>query len=94
MSRAGSFIDEIRSSLEFYTAQVQGATIGHVVISGGGSKLAGFMDLIAERIPVTVDRGRTFERVRSQLSLSPEAAAEAEPVLAVAVGLALPRRAK
>ncbi|HXF73897.1 MAG TPA: type IV pilus assembly protein PilM [Actinomycetota bacterium] len=92
MARAGSFVDEIRSSLEFYTAQVQGARIGRVLVTGGGSKLEGFLELLRERIPVPVDRGRPFAKVRSRLNLSEEAAAEAEPVLAAAIGLAIPGR--
>jgi type IV pilus assembly protein PilM len=92
MSRAASFVDEIRSSLEFYSAQAQGARIGRVLITGGGSKLEGFLDLLRERIPVTVERGAVFMRVRSTLSLSDEALAEAEPVLAVAVGLGIAGR--
>ena len=92
MQRAGSFVDEIRSSLEFYTAQAQGARIGKVLITGGGSKLNGFLDLLRERIPVSVEAGSLFQRLRSQLSLSEEALAEAEPVLVVATGLALPGR--
>ncbi len=91
MSRAGSFVDEIRSSLEFYTAQVPGAKIGRVLVTGGGSKLEGFMQLLQERIPVKVDRGRVFDRAKSELKLSPEESEEAEPVLAVAVGLAMTR---
>ena len=92
LSRAGTFVDEIRSSLEFYTAQVPGAKIGHVLVTGGGSKLRGFLELLQERIPVKVDRGRVFERVKSELDLPPEAIEDAEPVLAVAVGLAIPGR--
>jgi type IV pilus assembly protein PilM len=88
--RAQQFVDEIRSSLEFYTAQSQGARIDRVLVSGGGSKLHGFMDVIRQRMPVSVEPGRVFSRVGSQLSLSEEAQAEAEPVLAVAVGLAIP----
>jgi type IV pilus assembly protein PilM len=92
MQRAQSFVDEVRSSLEFYTAQAQGARIARVLVAGGGSKLNGFLDLLRQRIPVQVDQGRVFEHVQSQLSLSPEAVAEAEPVLTVAVGLAIPGR--
>src|SRR6266545_2013668 len=92
LSRAGTLVDEIRSSLEFYTAQVPGARIGRVLITGGGSKLRGFLELVQERIPVRVDRGRVFERVKSELDLPPEAMEDAEPVLAVAVGLAIPGR--
>jgi type IV pilus assembly protein PilM len=90
MQRATQFVDEIRSSLEFYTAQTQGARIERLLISGGGSKLEGFVDIVRQRIPVTVEPGRVFSKVGSQLSLSEEAQAEAEPVLATAVGLAIP----
>jgi type IV pilus assembly protein PilM len=92
MQRAASFVDEIRSSLEFYTAQAQGARIARVLVTGGGSKLEGFLELLRQRIPVQVETGRVFQHARSQLSLSEEALAEAEPVLAVAVGLAIPGR--
>jgi type IV pilus assembly protein PilM len=90
LARAGSFVDEVRSSLEFYAAQVPSARIGRVLVVGGGSRLDGFVELLQERIPVPVDRGRLFERVKSELDLSEEAAVEAEAVLPVAVGLAMP----
>jgi type IV pilus assembly protein PilM len=89
-TRVGSFVDEVRSSLEFYAAQIPGARIARVLTVGGGSKLEGFLEVLQERIPVPVERGRVFEKVKSELDLTPEAAAEAEPVLAVAVGLAAP----
>jgi len=90
MTRGSAFVDEVRSSLEFYTAQARDARIGRVLVTGGGSKLPGLLDVMRERIPVPVEPAHVFERVTSQLSLSPEATAEAEPVLTVAVGLALP----
>jgi type IV pilus assembly protein PilM len=90
MQRATQFVDEIRSSLEFYTAQTKGARIDRLLVSGGGSKLEGFLDVVRQRIPITVEPGRVFSRVGSQLSLSEEAQGEAEPVLATAVGLAIP----
>ncbi len=92
MSRAGSFVDEIRSSLEFYTAQVPGAKIGRVLVTGGGSKLAGFLELLQDKIPVKVERGQAFSKVKAQLSLTEDESVEAEPVLAVAIGLAIPGR--
>jgi type IV pilus assembly protein PilM len=94
MARAGSFVDEIRSSLEFYTAQAQaqGARIGRVLVTGGGSKLDGFLELLADRIPVPVARGQVFQRAVPKLELDERALNEAEPVLAVAIGLAIPGR--
>jgi type IV pilus assembly protein PilM len=90
LQRATQFVDEIRSSLEFYSAQTQGARIDKLLISGGGSKLGGLVEIFRQRIPVLVEQGRVFEHVGSQLALSPGAQAEAEPVLATAVGLAIP----
>ena len=92
LTRAGSFVDEVRSSLEFYTAQMPNAQIGRVLVVGGGSRLDGLLELLQERLPVPVDRGRLFERAKSEIELSPEASAEAEAVLSVAVGLAIPAR--
>jgi type IV pilus assembly protein PilM len=89
-SRAGTFVDEVRSSLDFYLAQTPGARIQRVVVSGGGSKLAGLLDLLRERLSTNVDRGHPFEKVNARLNLPDEELREAEPVLAVAVGLALP----
>ena len=54
--------------------------------------LQGFLELLQERVPATIERGHVFRRAKSQLSLSEEALAEAEPVLAVAVGLGIPGR--
>jgi type IV pilus assembly protein PilM len=92
LARAGSFVDEVRSSLEFYTAQMADAQIGRVLVVGGGSRLDGLLELLQERLPVPVDRGRLFERAKSEVELSAEASAEAEAVLSVAVGLAIPAR--
>ena len=92
LARAAAFVDEIRSSLEFYAAQVPGSRIGRVLVTGGGSKLAGFLELLRERIPVQIDRGHAFDHAMPQLDLSPEAMEEAEPILPVAVGLAIPGR--
>jgi type IV pilus assembly protein PilM len=94
LTRAGSFVDEVRSSLEFYAAQSPGARIARVLVVGGGSRLDGFLELLDERLPVPVERGHLFERTKSELDLSAEAAAEAEAVLPVAVGLAISGRGR
>jgi len=92
LTRAGSFVDEVRSSLEFYTALMPNAQVGRVLVVGGGSRLDGLLELLQERLQVPVDRGRLFERAKSEIELSSEASVEAEAVLSVAVGLAIPAR--
>ena len=56
------------------------------------AKLAinGGAPLLTERLGAPSERGHVFAAVRPQLDLSPEALTDAEPLLAVAVGLALP----
>jgi type IV pilus assembly protein PilM len=89
-SRSSSFADEIRSSLEFYLTQMPGAKMGRVLVTGGGSKLPGLMQLLAERLPSPVAPGHAFSRVKNSLDMPIDAMNEAEPLLAVAVGLAIP----
>jgi type IV pilus assembly protein PilM len=94
LQRAAAFVDEIRSSLEFYTAQAREARIARVLVTGGGSKLDGLLDLMRQRIPVPVGPGRVFEHVPSALKgESEETLVGAEPFFAVSVGLAIPGRA-
>jgi type IV pilus assembly protein PilM len=88
LQRAAAFVDEVRSSLEFYSTQSRSARIGKVFVTGGGSRLEGLFDLLRQRIPVTVEPGAVLGHIPH--SLDPEDAAAAEPLLAVAIGLALP----
>jgi type IV pilus assembly protein PilM len=90
LTRAAAFADEIRSSLDFYASQSPGAKIGRVLLSGGGSRLQGLIGVLGQRLTAEVAPGHAFRRVTPALDLSPEAMAEAEPLLAVAVGLAIP----
>jgi type IV pilus assembly protein PilM len=90
LGRAASFADEIRSSLDFYASQSPGAKIGRVLLSGGGSRLQGLIGLLGQRLTAEVAAGHAFRRVTPALDLSSDAMAEAEPLLAVAVGLAIP----
>jgi Tfp pilus assembly PilM family ATPase len=85
-----SFADDLRSSLDFYRSQNPGARIGHVLLTGGGSKLAGLDQVVKERLAAEVGSAHPFKRVDVPDDLPPEVMDEAEPLLAVAVGLAMP----
>ena len=90
-NRVSNLVDEIRSSLDFYRAQTPGAEVTRVLVTGGGSKMPGLLDLLRERVGTTVEPGRAFGRVQVRLGMDDETRADAEPLLAVAVGLALPQ---
>lgn len=89
--RVSTLVDEIRSSLDFYRAQTPGAEVGSVLVTGGGSKMPGLLELLRERIGPSVEPGRAFGKVQVRLGMDEQARADAEPLLAVAVGLALPQ---
>jgi type IV pilus assembly protein PilM len=89
-SRASVLVDEIRSSFDFYQAQSPGARVSRVLVTGGSSKLPGLLEMIGERVRAQVEPGHAFSKVRPQLAMDEETMTEAEPLLAVSVGLALP----
>jgi type IV pilus assembly protein PilM len=89
-SRAASFVDEIRSSLDFYASQTPGARINRVLLTGGGSKLRGLMEMLDERLSGTVGQGHPFHGLTVDMQADERLMGEVEPLLAVAVGLAIP----
>jgi len=89
--RVTALVDEIRSSLDFYRAQMPGAQVSRIRTSGGGSKMPGFIDLLGQRTGVATEAGHPFAKVDVRVALSPQDLNEAEPLLAVAIGLALPQ---
>jgi type IV pilus assembly protein PilM len=88
--RVASLVDEIRSSLDFYRAQTPEAEISRVLVTGGGSKLPGLIEILGQRVGAPVDRGHAFAKVAVRLDMDERTVAEAEPLLAVSLGLALP----
>jgi type IV pilus assembly protein PilM len=89
-ARMSAFVDEIRSSLDFYTAQAPGSRIIRLVLTGGGSVLPGLLDHVAAQMPCEVIHGNPFKRVSPDAGLVSDAMTAAEPLLSVAVGLAIP----
>ncbi len=86
----GAFIDEIRGSLDYYSAQDGAVRIDRVVLSGGGSRLTGLAERLAAATRLPVDAARPLHGLAlGKTGLSPEQIAYAEPCLTVPVGLAL-----
>ena len=89
--RGAGLADEVRSSLDFYRAQTPTAQVSRLRVSGGGSKMPGFVELLAERTGVPAARGSLLAKFDVTVDLDPADLAEAEPLIAVAVGLAMPQ---
>ena len=87
--RAEHLIAEIRGSLDFYAAQAGSVPVRRVVLSGGAGQLHGLADRLALTLGLPVDRGHPMQEVRiGKVDLEPEQLVDAEPQLAVAIGLA------
>jgi Tfp pilus assembly PilM family ATPase len=64
--------------------------VTRVLVTGGASKLEGFPEMLQDRLLIPVERGRPFGKVEQDTDV----ADEAEALLAVAIGLAIPGGAK
>jgi type IV pilus assembly protein PilM len=87
---ADAFVDEVRSSLDYFAASSPGQRLQRLVLTGGGSHLAGLAERLeaATRLPVlTGNPLRTLQIGRT--GLTDEQLDFLQPLAAVPVGLAL-----
>jgi type IV pilus assembly protein PilM len=91
MEAAGqSFIDQVRSSLDYYMASPGARPIERIVVTGGGSRLTGLVAKLHDSTRVEVLIGSAFAELSvGKTGLSPEQVEFVEPLAAVPVGLAL-----
>ncbi len=91
MSRAAlELIEEIRGSLDYYSATSSNGSVTRVVLSGGGARLRGFPERLSERLRVPVDVGSTLSGLSvGGTGLSAAQLGFVDPIAAVPVGLAL-----
>ncbi|MEX1176845.1 MAG: type IV pilus assembly protein PilM [Nitriliruptor sp.] len=88
--QADQFVDEVRSSLDYYQDQPGSARLSNVVLTGGGSLLGGMADQLARAVRLPVEIGSVFDRFEAKDTIyGPEDLARVGPNLAVAVGIAL-----
>jgi type IV pilus assembly protein PilM len=85
-----AFVDEVRGSLDYYTASSGSSPISRISITGGGSLLVGLSERLSTATRLTVVRGTpTSTMTIGKTGLSPEQLQFIEPLTAVPVGLAL-----
>jgi type IV pilus assembly protein PilM len=91
MEAAGqAFIDQVRGSLDYYTASPGARPIERIVVTGGGSRLVGLAERLTNSTRVDVERGSVFGELSiGKTGLSPDQMQFVEPLAAVPVGLAL-----
>jgi type IV pilus assembly protein PilM len=87
---AQDFVDEVRGSLDYYTASNPGAPVERILVSGGGSRLEGLIDRLAAATRVPVVPGDPMANLRIGRTGLDHAQLEfVKPLAAVPVGLAL-----
>jgi type IV pilus assembly protein PilM len=91
LENSGStFVDEVRGSLDYYLAAQQATPIGRIVLSGGGSQLAGLAQRLSTATRLPVELGNPLASLRvGKTGLSPEQLSYVAPLAAVPVGLAM-----
>ena len=87
--RVHQFVDEVRSSLDYFRAQTGAGRIDRVVVAGGGAVLGGLVDKLGESLALPVELARPFENVGESLGLDETHLEAYGPVLTTSIGLAL-----
>ena len=86
-----SLIGELRSSIDYYATLTGRSPVRRVVVTGGGSRLSGFVDQLQQQLRLPVVQGSVLSRIDcSRLHLPPEELGRLDPAIAVVVGLAMP----
>jgi type IV pilus assembly protein PilM len=86
----GAFVDEVRGSLDFFSAQPGAPRIGRLVLSGGGSRLAGLAERLSTATRLPVQQARPMSTLKlGKTGLTQDQLAYVEPMVVVPVGLAM-----
>lgn len=89
-NRVADMADEIRNSLEFYSGQADAPTLRRVLLTGGASRTAGLLERLQQQMFIPVEMARPLSGLEvGDVGIDPDRLTEAEPLLTVAVGLAL-----
>lgn len=82
--------DDVQTSIEYHYSQPGAREVTQVVVSGEGTMISGFEGYLGDLLGIQVSRGRPLARIVVNQSNVPDEQLELmEPVLAVAVGLAV-----
>ncbi|MBA2617640.1 MAG: type IV pilus assembly protein PilM [Rubrobacter sp.] len=87
---AGELAEEVRSSIEYHHAQPRAREVSRLLLSGEGALIAGLASHLGELLGLPAENARPAEKLAANRSnISDEQLRAMEPVLAVALGLAM-----
>lgn len=89
--RLAPLVEEVRGSLDYYLAQSQSTSIDRILVTGGGSRMAGLMERLQAQLGANVEPAHPLAglRIGKGVGLSESDLADVESLLTVPVGLAL-----
>lgn len=89
--RIAPLVEEVRGSLDYYLAQSQSSSIERILVTGGGSRMAGLMERLQSQLGATVEPARPLAglKIAKGVGLTDYELAEVESLLTVPIGLAL-----
>ncbi|MBI5055508.1 MAG: type IV pilus assembly protein PilM [Nitrospirae bacterium] len=90
-SASEDIISEISRSFDYFRDTTNYESINEIIISGGVALTAGFVSLLSERSGINVRVAEPFKSIRVPETFDKEYLKKVEPVIAIAVGLALRR---
>jgi type IV pilus assembly protein PilM len=91
--QVAALVTEVQGSLDYYVAQADSAPLRRVLVTGGGSRLAGLAERLQAAVGAPVEIGHPLMAARVGRTGVPESKLiDAEPMLAVPIGLALAGR--
>ncbi len=86
-----NLVGEVRNSIQYYASLPGRMPVARVLVTGGGSYLAGLLPLLESQVHLPVVPVSPLSRLdTSKLPLSAEQAAQVSAVLSTPIGLALP----
>lgn len=84
------FLREIVGSLDYYAAQPGAIGVDRVVLTGGGTRLPNLQERLSSELDIPVERGHPMQEIKiGKVEYSHRQLVDAEPQLAVAIGLAV-----
>lgn len=82
--------DEIKRTIDFYAASASDAPITLVLLSGGGAKIPGLLQVVEQRTGLPTQMINPFQSVGyDEKKINPDFLNEIAPIAAIPVGLAL-----
>ena len=89
-STCTQWILEIKKAIDLYHSNFSDAPLNRIVLSGGGSKVAGLVDYLNQETGIEVERFNPFSNMKfSKRKIDPEYLQQIGPEMAIASGIAI-----